>query len=167
MNKETSRAYIMSNITLRNEIYRNWKEFNNILNEGPTNMKRYLSNMWNTISQRDISEGWILKDLERKIDENSFNITMNEINDISIFYFIFPDLDLLQAQARCIALALTPNIPRYFTMERAIHINNKELYYIMGEWQFINGKFIHKNYGEIPNGTIENFSYHVLNLIRS
>lgn len=165
MNKETSRAYIVSNIKLRNEIYGNWKEFCSILNSGPDSVKKYLSNMWNSISKKDIAEGIELIDLERKIDENSFNITMNKVNNITIFYFIFPDSDFFMAQAKCVALALMPTLPRYFTMEVAIDISTSRRYYVMGEWKLINGKFNHINYGEIPNGTIENFSYHVLDVI--
>lgn len=151
----------MSHIILRNEIYNNWGNFNNHLNAGLGDMKKYLCDLWNGITEKNIAEGFVLSDKNRIVTEDDFNVTMNKAGNIKIFYLILPEPDSIQAQAKCVALALTPKLPRYFTMEIEEHYFNKTSYYLFGEWIIENGNFVHRNYGKIPNGTIDNFSYHV------
>ena len=161
MKKQTSRAYIMSQRKLRNEIYSKWNDFYRILNQGPQEMKKYLCDLWNSIGIEEINPEFELIDFERVVTENDFNVTMNILNGINVFYFILPDSDFEQAQAKCVALALTPKIPRYFTMEYSSDFMTGELIFVMGEWSIEENNFIHKNYVVIPNGTIANFAHHI------
>lgn len=158
---QISRAYIVSHIRLRDEIFSDWNNFNIILNEGPDKMKEHLAKLWNDINPEDLNSGFVLTDKDRVIGVNDFDITMNHVGDCPVFYFIMPDPDSVQAQAKCVALALTQSRPRYFTMEISKRLNSEETYYIMGEWILKDNNFTHLNIGPIPNGTVANFASHV------
>lgn len=158
---QISRAYIVSHIRIRDEIFNDWGNFNKILKDGPESMKEHLAKLWNDISPEDINKDFELTDKDRVITKNDFDVTMNHVGDYPVFYFIMPDPDSVQAQAKCVALAITPTRPRYFTMEISKKMNSEETYYIMGEWMFKDGNFTHLNLGPIPNGTVANFASHV------
>ena len=157
--KETTIAYQVTNIVLRNEIYGNWDNFIKNLNSGPEVMKQELLNMWNNtreiLTKQDNIE---ILDLDKEVTKESFDITMNTTEDgLKVFYFIFPDADIAFAQCKCVALALTPKAPRYFTMEYF----SKEKF-VFGEWT-PNGQ--HSNYGSLDNPTIECFAKNIYDKI--
>ena len=167
MDNETSRAYIASHIKLRNEVFGNWQAFNKALCSGLDVMKKYLSDMWNSITEKDTMNGFRINDLNRSISESDFNVTHNVLNGINVFYIIFPEPTIIQAQAKCVAVALTPNLPRYFTMEISSNYFTKEPYYILGEWQIENGCFKHVNYGPLNHNTIESFASGILQILNN
>lgn len=158
---QISKAYIVSQIKLRGEIFGDWSNFNEILKVGPSAMKEHLSKIWNDITPEEINQGFELTDKDRVITKDSFDVTMNYVNNYPVFYFIMPDPDSVQAQAKCVALAITPNRPRYFTMEISKRTLTDEVYYIMGEWVIKDNNYAHLNYGPVPNGTVANFASHV------
>lgn len=167
MDISTSRAYIASQIKLRNEVFNNWTTFFKALSGGPNVMKQYLSNMWNSITDKDVKDGTPINDLDRHIDENDFDITFNVFNGIRVFFIIFPNPTSIQAQAKCVAVAFTPNMPRYFTMEIGLHYLTNETYYVFGEWKIENNYYKHLNHGPLNHDTIESFASSVCNLINS
>lgn len=156
--KKTSRAYMLSHIVLRNEIYGKWNEFHDHLNKGPENMKQYLCDLWYSITQDKINQDFYLADEERKVTIDDFNVTANMLSNMQIFYFIFPEPDSFMAQAKCVALVLAPNMPRYFTME-IMKEENRQKQYIVGEWKVKDRQFVHYNYGRMEKNTIDAFSY--------
>ena len=81
--------------------------FNKILKDGPESMKDHLAKLWNDISPDDINKDFELTDKDRVITKNDFDVTMNHVGDYPVFYFIMPDPDSVQAQAKCVALAIT------------------------------------------------------------
>ena len=167
MDKSISRAYIASQIKLRNEVFSNWQTFYNALCSGPNVMKKHLSDIWNSITEKDVTNGLPINDLDRHIDENDFKITQNSINGINVFFIIFPDPTTMQAQAKCVAIALTRNIPSYYTMEIGSHYLTNEPYYVFGEWKVNNGYYQHVNHGPLNHDTIECFASSVINLLNS
>ena len=52
---QISRAYIVSHIRIRDEIFNDWGNFNKILKDGPESMKEHLAKLWNDISPEDIN----------------------------------------------------------------------------------------------------------------
>lgn len=164
--KKTSRAYMLSHIVLRNEIYGKWQVFNEHLNKGPQDMKQYLCDLWYSITQDKINQDFYLADEERKVTIDDFDITANKQADLQIFYFIFPEPDVFMAQAKCVALVLAPNMPRYFTME-IMKEENGQKQYIVGEWKVKDRQFVHYNYGKMEKNTIDAFSYCVGSILQS
>lgn len=165
MERSTSRAYITSHIKLRNEVFGDLPTLFRFLYIGPDAVKKHLSDMWNSITEKDITNGLPINDMDRHIDENSFEVTQHMVDNISIFFITFPDPTTIQAQAKCVAIAFTPNAPRYFTMEIASHYINNETYFVFGEWKIIDGYFKHMNYGALSNNTVDCFVKTVINLI--
>lgn len=147
-----------SHILLRNEIYAHWREFDECLKRGPQAMKQYLYNLWYSITNETINQDYCLVDEERKISPNDFKITTNSYNNIQIFYFTFPEPEVFMAEAKCVALALTPNTPRYFTMEITSK-ENEDKKYVIGEWRLKDNQFVHYNYGAMEKDTVDAFAY--------
>ena len=163
---ESSRAYYMSHILLRNEIYGNWAKFIEALKAGPDEMQTYLANMWNDIDAKYFKEGVVIRDIDRKVTKQDFSISIENINDVLTVFIIFPELDSYMAQARVVAIALCEKYPRYITMEiwteQEILMNQKlkegyPLGYTVGEWQLKEQGFEHINYGRLPDATMECF----------
>ncbi len=165
----TSIQYQLTNVKLFNEIFYNWKNFNEQLNKGPEKMKYYLLEEWNKLKEElKDNEGIVLKDIDKIVTENDFNITMNQAKDGSlVFYFTFPNYDDTDAASKFVALALTPQKPRYFTLEYSESIITKEKQFIVGEFLVENGKRVHRNYGPLKSDKIEIFSGFVLDLIEN
>ena len=181
----TSIQYQVSNVYLFNMVYGKWNEFADKLNKGPQAMKEMLFDAWNEVKENLLKNEEIeVLDKDREITKDDFEITMNKTKKgITIFYIIFPDTDS-PAASKCVAIALTPQMPRYFTMEYStalsdlvrmmgedavIEMIGKDVYdnrkerkeFIMGEFVLTQEGVKHINLGEIPNGTIANFGYHV------
>lgn len=111
-------------------------------------MKQYLCDLWYSITQEKINQDYYLVDEERKVTIDDFDITANKQADLQIFYFIFPEPDVFMAQAKCVALVLAPNMPRYFTME-IMKEENGQKQYVVGEWKIKDRQFVHYYYGEM------------------
>ena len=113
----TSIQYQLSNVYLFNMVYGKWNEFSEKLNKGPQAMKEMLFDAWNEVKENLLkNEELEVWDKDREITKDDFEITMNKTEKgIIIFYIIFPDTDS-PAASKCVALALTPQMPRYFTM---------------------------------------------------
>lgn len=164
--KKTSRAYMLSHIVLRSEIFGNWRKFNEHLNKGPEEMKKYLCDLWYSITNDKINQDFYLVDENREIKPEDFDITANIHENMKIFYIIFPDIDSFMAQAKCVALVLAPNMPRYITMEIANEENGQKKY-MVGEWKIKDNKFVHYNYGRMEKDTIAAFSYCVSSILKA
>ena len=168
--KETSIAYFLTNRILLEKIFFGWNEFNEKLQKGSNAVKKELYDLWNiTKDKLEKNNGLKIIDLEKNPTVDNFDITSNITkNNIRIFYFIFPDADVAMAQCKCTALALTPNVPRYFTMEYSTKIIDK-VSFVFGEWQmnFKPNEFVHKNYGKLTNPTINDFAKRIHEILES
>lgn len=162
---ETTIAYQVTNIVLRDEIYDNWEIFLKNLNSGPNTMKKELLNMWNSTKEKlNQHENLKIVDVDKIVSVESFDITMNITEDnVRVFYFIFPDAEIAIAQCKCVALALTAHIPRYFTMEYFSKENGNEQF-MFGEWTLDNK---HLNHGKLNNPTVDCFARNVQEKIKS
>lgn len=164
----TSIQYQLTNVKLFNEVFYNWVAFNEQLNKGPEQMKRYLLEEWNHLKEGlKNNEKLILKDIEKEVTENDFNITMNRTKDGSfVFYFTFPDYEYTDAASKYVALAFLPEKPRYFTLEYSENFMTREKKFILGEFVIDQNNLVrHQNYGILENNKIESFAGAVLNLI--
>ena len=174
---KTTRAYYMSHVLLRNKIFFEADEFNENLKKGPQVMKKYLLDLWNSINETDFKEGTIIEDINRVVSANDFDVTYRAIENKEIFFFIMPDPDCYQAQAKAVALIIdkTSGI-RYITMEIWSKDEDEkmkaifgELYtpkYTIGEWKLKDNKFVHMNYGRIPRNTLECFATFIIEKIK-
>ena len=166
---ETSIQYQFTNVRLFNEIFYNWAKFNEILKSGPENMKDYLFSEWNKLaSELKKIDKITIKDINKNITRDDFNITFNITdNNIFVFYFSFPNYQYKDAASKYVALALTPNIPRYFTLEYSENIFQEKEVWVVGEFYLENNKRSHKNYGQVDNERLSYFSGFIQNLLES
>lgn len=173
---ESTRAYYMSHILLRNKIFFEPDEFGKKLSDGPQVMKQYLKDLWESIDQKFFNEEVNIKDIDRKVEIDDFKITNAMVQDKNIFFFQMPEPDSYDTQAKCIALVLERGgKARYITMEiwtqREIElikeINGTEAMpqYSIGEWIFTGNDFEHKNLGKIKGDSIDTFASAVAQIV--
>lgn len=166
----TSIQYQLTNVKMFKEVFGNWENFNNFLTQGPNIVKMYLLQEWNELKEQlKNNEKLLLKDLDKIVTVNDFDVTFNKTkNGTSVFFFTFPDYEYRDAASKYVALVLTKNMPRYFTLEYSEKIITKELCWVVGEF-FINsdGKIQHNNYGAVDNDRISWFAGYILGLLES
>ena len=162
---ETTKGYYLTHVLLRNIIFYDFKNFNENLSKGPEFMKKYLSQLWNSIDEKNFKEGVIIRDKDRTITENDFDITVNQINSTKIFYLIFPDPINDSVQAKTVAICLCKDFPRYITMEGWTK-DELSQQYTLGEWEICKGEFKHCNYGNVSRNTVESFATSVIELLK-
>lgn len=163
MKKESSRAYISSHIILRNNVFGHSKDFYNNLISGPANMKQYLYDIWNNITPETINSDFELSDIDRKVTKDEFDVGYKIINNTYVFFIGFPDPDSYHAQAKCVALILGKDMPRYITMEIA-RPNGTEDNFMVCEWCIKDNGFVHNNYGRMHGNCINDFIARVTEL---
>jgi len=165
----TSIQYQLSNGKLFQEIFGNWRKFNEELKKGPENMRQWLFDKWYEVKEelKDRPD-LILRDLDRKVTKEEFGISFAQTKKgTNVFFFIFPDYEYTDAASKYVALALTPRKPRYITLEYTKRYGTTEKQFVMGEFVFneeINKK-MHKNYGNVDNDRIGYFARSVLDMI--
>ncbi|MBP3255069.1 MAG: hypothetical protein J6M60_01060 [Clostridia bacterium] len=173
---ETTRAYYMSHVLLRNKIFFEPDEFGKKLSEGPNSMKQYLKDLWQSIDQKLFKEGVIIKDIDRKAEIEDFDITNAMVGDKNIFFFQMPEPDSYDTQAKCIALVLERGGKvRYITMEiwtqreseiiKEIKGSEAMPQYTIGEWIFVGNDFEHKNLGKVKEDSIDSFASAVAQIV--
>ena len=165
----TSIQYQFTNAKLFNEIFANWKNLNEKLNAGPNVMREWLYNEWNNLkeilAQR---EDLIVKDIGKKVTVDDFDITFNKSDSgVSIFFFKFPEYEYNDAASKYVALALTPTMPRYFTLEYSESFLTKERQFVFGEFKIDENTRTRKhiNYGTVDNDRLTFFAGLVLNKV--
>lgn len=189
MKKGTSIQYQLSNVYLFNFIYGQWGEFMKIFHEGPEAMKEFLFNKWNELKEKLTSkEDFEIWDKEKLVKKDDFEMALRKTSKgINVFYINFPYTEAAAASV-CVAIVMTPNMPRYFTMEysntmadlveqlgedRVIEMYGRDVYeerknkaeYVLGEFVLTNEGRIHKNRGYIPNKTVSNFVQRVEEIV--
>lgn len=165
----TSIQYQMTNVKLFDEIFTNWRSFNEKLQAGPNIMRKWLCDEWNNIKeilkQRD---DLIVKDINKEVTANDFDITFNKSDSgVSIFFFKFPEYEYNDAASKYVALALTPAMPRYFTLEYSESFLTKERQFVFGEFKVDENTRTkkHLNYGTVDNDRLTFFAGLVLNKV--
>lgn len=165
----TSIQYQMTNVKLFDEIFANWRNFNEKLQAGPNIMKKWLCDEWSNIKeilkQRD---DLIVKDINKEVTVDDFDITFNKSDSgISIFFFKFPEYEYNDAASKYVALALTPAMPRYFTLEYSEHFLTKEKQFVFGEFKVDENTRTkkHINYGVVNNDRLTFFAGLVVNKV--
>lgn len=164
---KTSIQYQFTNEKLFYEVLTNWKSFNEILASGPNNMKEYLYSEWNkladTLKKNDSLE---IVDIDKNVTVDDFDVTVNTTsNNIVVFYFTFPNHTYADASSKYVALALTPSMPRYFTLEYGKEMTTGKTTWFVGEFYIANGKKLHRNYGKVDNMRLSYFSGCVCGLL--
>lgn len=167
----TSIQYQISNVVLFDSIYSDWKNFNEILNNGPGAMKKYLFDMWNKLKD-DLKndEKLIIKDLDKEVSLSDFDVTFNKTkNGTPIFFITFPDYDYKDGASKYVALALVHGMPRYFTLEYSEHIADNSPCWVVGEFVLdLDIKDIkHINYTTVDNMRLTWFAGFIMGLLES
>ena len=165
----TSVQYQISNVKLFYEVFGNWKSFNEKLNSGPNGMKKYLFEMWNTLKEELRSnDNLIIKDIDKEVNISDFDVTYNRTkNWTSVFFITFPDYEYNDAASKYVALALTPNMPKYYTLEYSTHVMDNSPCWVIGEWIVESNKPKHINYGTTDNMRLTWFSGYILGKLES
>lgn len=165
----TSIQYQLSNGKLFQEVFGNWRKFNEELKKGPENVRQWLFDKWNEVKEElkdkpDI----ILKDLEREVTKEDFGISFQQTKQgTNIFFFIFPDYEYTDAASKCVALVLAPKMPRYITLEYSQSFVTKQKQYVVGEFVLDEKTHqkTHLNYGTVDNDRVSYFAGYVLDKI--
>ena len=77
-------------------------------------------------------------------------------------------MNIENAASKYVALALTKNMPRYFTLEYSEKIMTHELCWHIGEFLITpEGQKRHNNYGSIDNNQLSSFIGYVLGLLET
>ena len=87
----TSIQYQMYKVALFNDVFMSWNSFNEKLNSGPENMKKYLLEMWNIVKNNLKNDNnVIIKDMDKKVTISDFDVTYNRTEKgISFFLLLF------------------------------------------------------------------------------
>lgn len=165
----TSIQYQISNNWLFDEVFANWRNFNEVLRKGPNEMKKYLVEAWNMLKEElKANDNLIIKDLDKEVTVDDFDVTYNRTNNgISVFYITFPDYEYTDAASKYVALALTPNMPKYMTLEYSENVNDGSACWVIGEFKIENNKKVHVNYGSIDNMRLSWFAGYVMGKIEA
>ena len=160
----TSIQYQLSNVVLFNEIFGNWNNFNDTLDKGPAEMKKYLFDKWNKIKENlKSNNNLVIKDIDKEISVDDFDITFNRTkNGTSVFFITFPDYNYTDGASKFVALALTPNMPRYFTLEYSKHAIDSSPCWVIGEFIIAENKKKHINYDTTDNMRLTWFAGYIL-----
>lgn len=150
--KKVNKAYIMSHLKLRDEIYFNWRIFNYYLLKGGDELKQHLCNLFNSIKIKDYSDNFSISDLETKVSIKDFDFSVMNIGNINVLFIEFPKSSFVCNQAEIIAIAFSKNSPRYFTLEV-----EPDSMYLIGEWLLKDNVFIHIDYGEVTEDYLISF----------
>lgn len=166
---KTSIQYQISHVKLFDEVFRNGQNFGAELQKGPAVMKEYLLNMWNNLKiELKDNDKFEFNDIDKEVTINEFNITFNKTkNGTSIFFITLPDYEYKDAAAKYIALALTNNGPRYFTLEYSEHVMDHTPCWVVGEWVINDGKKVHLNRGSVDNMRLSYFAGRVVGMLES
>lgn len=165
----TSIQYQISNVKLFSEVFSNWDVFKEKLNDGPEEMKKYLFEMWNNLkNELKSNENLIIKDIDKEVSVSDFDVTYNRTkNGTSIFFITFPDYDYRDAASKYVALALTPKMPKYYTLEYSEHQINNTPCWVIGEFVIEDSKKRHINCGTTDNMRLTWFSGYILGKLES
>lgn len=132
-------------------------------------MREFLFNGWNelkdSLSKRD---DLIVKDLDKKVSIADFDAALYQSDiGIDIFFFVFPDYDFNDAASKYVALALTPKIPRFFTLEYSENMN-KERTFVLGEFvlDLETSQTKHLNYGQVPDDNLSYFAGDIIKILK-
>jgi hypothetical protein len=171
MNEKVSSSiqYQLTNSKLFYSVFTNWEQFYPTLAAGPDKMKEYLYNEWNQV-KKDLenSDKFLLKDLDKVVSVNDFDVTYNKTkNGTSVFFITFPDYDYTDAASKYVALALTKEKPRYFTLEYSEHEMTHEKYWVIGEFCVEKDHKVHKNYGPADNMRLSWFAGYIMGYLES
>jgi hypothetical protein len=166
---KSSVQYQMTHIKLFDEVFCNAQKFSAELQKGPAEMKKYLFDMWNQLrTELKNNEKFEFNDIDKGVTIEDFDITFNKTrNGTKIFFVTLPDYEYRDAAAKYIALAITNNGARYFTLEYSEHMIDHTPCWVIGEWAVVEGKKQHKNYGTVDNMRLSFFAGRVIGLLES
>ena len=165
----TSIQYHVSNILLFNKVFRDWPDFHEHLKSGIKNMQQYLVELWNkTRDELKNNDKLILKDLDKEVTADDFDVTLNVTKNRTVIYYItFPNYEYRDAASKYVALALTPKMPRYFTLEYSEHVTDHTPCWVVGEFVIKDSKKVHISHQTSDNMRLPWFAGYVLGLLES
>jgi len=153
--RKVSIHYFLAHNKIRNFIFQECEKVNELLLQGPEEIKKYFCMLWNEVRD-DLNDRQDLEiiDNDKEIKPEDFGVSYSILNsNIKVFNFIMPKPITQINQAECISLVLTPKIPRVFTLELG------EEGYIIGEWKidFEENDYVRISHGKIENNKISEF----------
>ena len=109
-----------------------------------------------------------IQDLDKIVTADDFNVTYNKtVNGTSVFFFTFPDYDYRDAASKYVALALTKQRPRYFTLEYADDFITHEPYWVVGEFVIEGNGKAHRNLAHADNQRLTWFAGHIIGFLEA
>lgn len=175
----TSIQYQLTNKVLFDNIFLRWNEFNDSLVKGPIYMRTYFVEQWNKLKdflQSKNLEDVEIKDIDRVVSEEDFDAQMVTLkNEDVVFFFTFPDYEdyidyndgFVDPVSKYVALALSDDIPRYFTLEYSKDYTSGDPRYVIGEFYIDGNELAHRNFGSIENKSLEEFAVLVCQYLES
>lgn len=160
----TSIQYQLSNNVLFDQVYKNWNNFYEKLLKGPEEMKQFLFDLWNKLKVDFKNNNEIIvRDIDKDVNLNDFNVIFSKTkNGTAVFFITFPDYEYQDAASKYVALALTPDMPRYFTLEYSKSVLNSTTCWFICEFAIIDNYKQHLNYGSSDNMRFSWFSGYIL-----
>ena len=163
----TSVQFNFSAGRLLSNVYNRWDEFNSVLGAGPASFKEYLVKEWNKLKSDLLADPNIeLKDVNKEVTVNDFDITINKTKkNTPVFFITLPDYDYRDASGKFIALALTDYKPRYFALEYSEEKDTHKPAWVIGELRIENKDIQHRFVGVSDNMRMTWFAGYILSLL--
>ena len=122
-------------------IFGDYKQFKEIVNEGPSTVNNIFSNRWNTIKK--CGTDWINSELVIPKNHNglAFYTAREKCNDGTRIFCVYMPQVLMPPEAVLIAVVMYEDHARYFTCELS-----DEDAFVVGE---VDAEFTHFNYGSV------------------
>ena len=157
----------MSCVRLVNVIFGDWEDFKNALEAGPNIVRSYLLDEWRRVRDELVADpNKEVLDANRELSINDFDITINKTKKgTQVFFITLPDYDYRDATGKYIALALTPNAPRYFMLEYSEDKETHEPVWVIGELRLNNGDVEHRFIDVTDNMRLTWFAGYILGML--
>ncbi len=169
---KTSIQYRISTITLFNYVFNNWYMLNQLLSYGQKVMKKFLFDEWNRIKSELIkTDKYIIIDGEKEVTIDSFDVKINKTKmGTTVYFFSFPNYELNDNGlndnvSKYVALALTINKPRYFTLEYSYKYFIDTPSWVVKEYYISDNKIAYNIYENFDNDKLSLFEDYILNIL--
>lgn len=166
---KTSILYHIGNYKLEYDVIHDYGKMCGLFNNGPESVKEYLVSIWNETREYLLKKDNLkILDVDRVISINDFNVTFNiSSKKEPVFFITFPNYNNNLSENMCVAIAITEDKARFFTMEHQAVLDGTSDEFVFGEmeYKYLAKTFKHINYGNLERGTVTNFATRVLDIL--
>ena len=163
MSKKTSVLYNFGNYKLEYDVIHDYGRICGVLNSGPDALKEYLVGLWNEtreglMNSQDVN----VLDIQRVVSTDDFDVSYNlSSKKEPVFFITLPDYNNNISESKCIAVAITEEKPRFFSMQ----YNKNDYSFSEIEFKYLTNKFVSNDFGLLEKNTITYFATRVLDML--